>query len=259
MKRFRRILERVDLHLVDIAGQAPLVETIFAKSSQRAWATLPKAGAHWPILIALRCQFERCIQRAVFGKFSVQQNAGKTLLGSPRAFAADPPRRRRTRRRPACCAMGRADSPYGVTSCVESSHVQLLSDSRQRHHVIELRRRRLIHVQLPRTVDQHRIAPNPHSFQHRGQQRVLVLAVPITALQYVSRGVRLISSDAERNAYVTDVERHEVVQAPRLLFGSRSRLLSALPLLSHAVVDGHALALQFGIPLRDLLPIGEGR
>ena len=106
---------------------------------------------------------------------------------------------------------------------------QACAHARQRDHVIELRGRRLVLIELARTVDQHGITLNPHRLQHRGQQRVLVLAVAVTVFENVGRRVRLIAADAQRDAHVANVERHEVVQAPRLFFGSRRALGESPP------------------------------
>src|ERR1700686_5240199 len=71
--------------------------------------------------------------------------------------------------------------------------------------------------------------------------------------------MRLIASDAKRNTHVTNISRHEIIEALRLFSGSFRALCELSSFSAHAVVDQHALALQLCIPLRHLLPIHESR
>ena len=71
--------------------------------------------------------------------------------------------------------------------------------------------------------------------------------------------MRLIASDAEGNTHVTNISRHEIVEALRFFRGRVRALCELSSFSADAVVDQHALALQLGIPLRHLLPVCEGR
>ena len=64
MEGLRRVLDWIELHVVDIAGKPHLAESIFVKSFHRACGTRRKASAHRPIAIALRGEFERGIECA---------------------------------------------------------------------------------------------------------------------------------------------------------------------------------------------------
>ncbi len=124
--------------------------------------------------------------------------------------------------------------------------------------MIELCRRGNVRIQFAIAADQHRITLYSLGPQQRGKQRVLVLAVAVSILQNVRGRVRLIAPDSERNAHVTHIPRHKIVEPPRLLAGRLRPLGELVGFFSHAVFHRHALALQLRIPLRNLLPVGEG-
>src|SRR5437879_4416990 len=71
--------------------------------------------------------------------------------------------------------------------------------------------------------------------------------------------MRLVAADAERDAYVANITRHEIIEPQRLFGGSVRALGERVRFFSHGVIDRHALALQLCVPLRHLLPVGKSR
>ncbi len=259
MERFRRILDRVHLHVVDVSRKTPARREHLRKIAPSRLRHASETCAHWPIAIPLRCEFHRGIQRSILAELPLHHKAHECTD-------------RRIRRRslqPALRALGRHDGLL-VAQLIKQKPVrrhflrsiqprELLSHPGQCHHVIELRRRGLVFVQFARAVNQHRITLDPYHLEHRRQQCVLILAITVSVLQNFRRRVRLVSSDAQRNAHVPDIESHKVIEPPRLLLRSRRSLRQVLRLFPNRVIDRHALALQLRIPARDLLPIRECR
>ena len=95
-------------------------------------------------------------------------------------------------------------------------------------HVVELlRRRRVLGHVLARGVDEHRADVDAERLRQRRQQRVLVLAVAVAALQHLGRGARLHASDAERHVEVAHAARDQRVQCGQLLPASLPRAAAA--------------------------------
>ena len=69
--------------------------------------------------------------------------------------------------------------------------------------------------------------------------------------------MRLQPANAEGNADIANVPGHVVVEAASFLHRCRSTLGKFSGLFADALIHDHTVALQFGIPLPDLLPVRE--
>ena len=90
---------------------------------------------------------------------------------------------------------------------------------RRRHgqqgdHVIELRGRRHVGIELAAGVDQYRRRMQALGFEQGGKQGVLVFAVAVLVVKNVSGSVGLVAAHAERQADVAEILRDVVVETP---------------------------------------------
>ena len=154
--------------------------------------------------------------------------------------------------------------PQLVHDHAERSHLgsavepgEVLAQARGGNHVIELCRGRHVGIELEVAVDQHRITLDSRGTQQRSQQCVLVLAIAVAVLQNLDRGMRLVAANAERKADVSNIASHIVVETLRFLGGSGGATRQFFRFLADLILYHHLLALEFGVPVRHLLPVDE--
>ena len=70
----------------------------------------------------------------------------------------------------------------------------LATKVRGRNHMIELRWRRNLGVEIIAGVDENSVTGNAAAFEQRRQQRVFVLAISILVMEHVGRRVRLVAT-----------------------------------------------------------------
>ncbi len=98
---------------------------------------------------------------------------------------------------------------------------------------------------------------NALGFEQRLQQGVLVLAVAVAILHRFGGGVRLQAAHAERKTDVADISRDIIVKASRLLRGRSCAAGQFGGFLADTLIHHNAFALQLGVPIPDLSPVGE--
>src|SRR4029077_9119461 len=91
------------------------------------------------------------------------------------------------------------------------------------------------------------------------EQSVLIFAVAVLVVENVRGGLRLISRQAQRQADVAKILRHEVVKRLGLFqIGSQS-FGEGRGFLLHFLRRNSPIFFQTGVPASNLLPTGEGR
>src|SRR5262249_7129095 len=78
-------------------------------------------------------------------------------------------------------------------------------------HVVELRGRWHIGIELARGVDERRRRLYSSRREHRGQQSMFVLAIAVLIREHFSRRMRLVATLSERKADIAEILRHEIV------------------------------------------------
>ena len=78
-------------------------------------------------------------------------------------------------------------------------------------HVIELRGRRDVGIELQAGIDENRIRVKAFGFEKRCEQRVLVFAIAVLIVKNVGGSVGLVAADTEGKAHIAEVLRNVVV------------------------------------------------
>ena len=162
------VLDRIELYLVHFSGEAPSRGENLNEILPARLRNLTKAGAHRKVAIALRSVFESGVEGAELAEFAIDHEVGRTLhrrIGRGALQAAIGIFRRQDR---LLVAQLIENKPVGrhfggrVQPCQACTQTQSCGGD----HVIELRRRGHVRIQLARTMDQYRITLNPLRPQH---------------------------------------------------------------------------------------------